>query len=89
MRNELRYKTKDLDHIRKKLYEAADCVGSQAELMRRINDKHPNFHKWKIGYRPIPLQQAIDIELVTNSKVKIEDLIPSLMALPRLTGEVM
>ena len=57
--------------------EAARIVGSQTDLARILGVSAPTVSQWCSGDRPIPPPRALQIESVTNGKVKRGDVCPS------------
>jgi DNA-binding transcriptional regulator YdaS (Cro superfamily) len=57
--------------------EAAAVLGSQAELARQLHVTTPTVSQWCSGARPIPAARALQIEALTDGKVKRDVLCPS------------
>jgi DNA-binding transcriptional regulator YdaS (Cro superfamily) len=57
--------------------KAAQILGSQAELARRLQVKAPTVSQWCSGERPVPAARALQIEALTERKVTRSDLCPS------------
>lgn len=57
--------------------QAAQIVGSQAELARRLSVAPPTVNQWCSGERPVPAARALQIEDMTAGKILKSDLCPS------------
>lgn len=58
------------------ILKAAQTLGSQAELARRLGVTSAFISQLLSGGRPIPIQHAISIERETEGAVRVEDLRP-------------
>lgn len=58
------------------LLRAAQQVGGQAELARRLSVVAVTVNQWAKGRRPIPDDKCVAIELATGGEVVCEDLAP-------------
>jgi len=57
--------------------KAAQILGSQAELARRLQIRTPTVSQWCSGGRPIPAARALQIETATGGEVRRQELCPS------------
>ncbi len=59
------------------LVSACAILGSQASLARALGVKPPTVNQWINCIRPVPIEQAIEIEHLTDARVTCEQLLPS------------
>ena len=57
--------------------EAAKIIGSKAEMARLLDVKPPTVSQWCSGERPIPAARAVQIENLTQGRIKREYLCPA------------
>ena len=57
--------------------KAAEILGGQAEMARRIGVKPPTISQWIAGSRPVPAVRALDIESLTGGAVRRNELSPT------------
>lgn len=57
--------------------EAAQILGSQAELARQLNIRTPTVNQWCSGLRPVPAARAVHIEALTGGRISRHQLCPS------------
>ncbi|WP_430981879.1 transcriptional regulator [Pseudomonas aeruginosa] len=57
--------------------QAAELLGSRAELARKLNVRAPTVSQWCSGVRPIPAKRAVEIEALTAGRVLRSELCPS------------
>ncbi|MHA3884602.1 Cro/CI family transcriptional regulator [Stutzerimonas degradans] len=57
--------------------KAAQILGSQAELARRLQIRTPTVSQWCSGARPVPAARALQIESAVDGKVSRQELCPS------------
>jgi len=56
--------------------EASRLLGSQAEMARRLRVAAPTVHQWCSGDRAVPARRAVEIEALTEGRIKKADLCP-------------
>ena len=60
------------------LQNLVDFFGSQANLMRKLKVSRTCISLWIKGKETIPLNRAIEIEILTKGKFKAKDIRPDL-----------
>ncbi len=56
------------------LERAIELVGSQAALAEKLNVTRAAVNQWKLPGRKVPRTHCLQIERITNRKVRAEDL---------------
>lgn len=55
---------------------AAEHIGSQSLLAKKLGIRQPTVSEWARGERPVPIERCVDIERATNGAVTRRDLRP-------------
>jgi DNA-binding transcriptional regulator YdaS (Cro superfamily) len=58
--------------------KACEILGSKSALARAVGVKPPTVQQWCNGERPVPPVKCIEIERVTDRRVRVEELAPDL-----------
>lgn len=58
--------------------QAAEILGSQAELSRRLRIQAPTINQWISGIRPVPLLRCVEIEALTGRQVTRQQIRPDI-----------
>lgn len=57
--------------------EASRLLGSQAEMARLLRVTAPTVNQWCSGERAVPAKRALQIETLTEGRIKKSDLCPA------------